>query len=281
MTIIFDKRQARLNRERAVRHGADFFLFDWAMNQISDRLEIVTRTFDKKLHIGGRGKRLDGAIIMDMAEGLGCDILADEEFLPFPKNTFDLVTSALTFHMTNDLPGALLQICNALKPDGLFLAAMLGGETLYELRDCLARAEIERSGGVSPRIAPFADKPQMGALLQRAGFALPVVDSDILTVTYDSIFALMKDLRQMGEGNAIAARIKHVTRRDAFIRAGELYQRDYADTNGRIRASFEIIFLHGWAPSETQQKPMRPGSAATRLADALGTAEIKTGEKPH
>lgn len=281
MTIVFDRLQIKQQRERAAHHKESFFLFDWAMDQIMDRLAVVTRPFDKRLQIGARGKKMDGAIIMDMAAGHNASLIADEEFLPFGPNTFDLAISALSLQTVNDLPGALLQIRKCLKPDGLFLAAILGGESLHELRDCLARAEMEITGGMSPRIAPFADKPQMGALLQRAGFSLPVVDSDIVTVTYECIFSLMKDLRQMGEGNAIAERMKKISRRDLFVRAGELYKENHAEADGRIRASFEIIFLHGWAPAESQQKPLRPGSATTRLADALGTAEIGAGEKPH
>jgi SAM-dependent methyltransferase len=281
MTIVFDRVKVRRNRERVAQNTDDFFLFNWAADQITERLAIVTRSFDTKLQIGTRGKKFDGAITMDLACGYHAHILGDEEFLPFGANTFDLVLSVLSLHTVNDLPGALVQIKKCLKPDGLFLGAVLGGESLHELRSCLTRAEIELTGGMSPRVAPFTDKPQMGALLQRAGFALPVVDSDIVTVTYESIFALMHDLRKMGEGNAISKKIKTFSRRDLFIRANELYKQDYAEGDGRIRASFEIIFLHGWAPSDSQQKPLRRGSATTRLADFLGTEEIKAAEKPH
>jgi NADH dehydrogenase [ubiquinone] 1 alpha subcomplex assembly factor 5 len=209
------------------------------------------------------------------------DVAADEDFFPFAPCSLNLVVSALNLHTVNDLPGALLQINKSLKPDGLFIAAIMGGETLFELRRCLEEAELELTGGVSPRVAPFADKPQMGDLLQRAGFSLPVVDSDIVTVSYNSIFSLMRDLRRMGEGNATVGRHKTFTPRSLFLRAGEIYAEKFADPDGRIRASFEIIFLIGWAPHTSQQKPLRPGSAKTRLAEFLGTEEIGTGEKPH
>ncbi len=287
MLAVFDRAQIKRQRLRALtsfeKHG---FLFDWATKQMADRLTVVRRQFPLCVQIGVRGKTLtaepfgiEKQIVMDSASG--GDILAEEDFFPFAPQSLDLVVSALDLHTVNDLPGALLQIRQSLKPDGLFIAAIMGGETLYELRQCLAEAELEITGGVSPRVAPFADKPQMGGLLQRAGFSLPVVDSDIVTVTYDSIFPLMHDLRGMGEGNAVAARHKNFTPRKIFLRAGEIYAQKFADPDGRIRASFEIIFLIGWAPHESQQKALRPGTAKTRLADFLGTEEIGTGEKPH
>jgi len=288
MIAVFDRAQIRRQRNRSLSFPPDKnFLFDWTMDQIADRLSVVRRTFPTCVQIGARGKSLSASsfgiesqIITDSVRGLN-HIICEEDFLPFAPRSIDLSVSALSLHTINDLPGALLQINRALKPDGLFVAGMLGGETLHELRLCLAEAEMEISGGISPRIAPFADKPQMGSLLQRAGFALPVVDSDIVTVTYDSIFPLMRDLRQMGEGNAILERIKHFTPRSLFLRAGNLYAEKFAETDGRIHATFEIIFLLGWAPHDSQQKPLRPGSAKTRLADFLNTEEIGTGEKPN
>lgn len=293
MQHVFDRKQIAHQRSRFRTSETDdrYFLFDWTMREITDRLSIVRRNFPACLTIGGRGKAatfpdhgtqaymtLDAATSLLPARG---GIIAEEDFLPIGKQSIDLAVSALCLHTVNDLPGALLQIRESLKPDGLFLAGMFGGETLRELRECLYEAEIELRGRVSPRVAPFADKPQMGSLMQRAGFALPVVDSEILTVTYDNIFALMHDLRMMGEANAVKERTKNFTPRSVFLRAGELYAARHADPDGRIRASFEIIFLLGWAPHETQQKPLRPGSAQTRLADFLGTEEIGTGEKPH
>lgn len=293
MIRVFDRSQiARQRARNAASPASHNFLIDWTMNQLAERLTVVRRDFPVCIQIGARGMALPAdafgiktQIVTDNALPLlrakSNAVLCEEDFFPFGKNSFDLVVSSLNLHTVNDLPGALLQIRNSLKPNGLFVAGILGGETLYELRQCLSEAELEISGGITPRIAPFADKPQMGSLLQRAGFSLPVIDSDIVTVTYDSIFPLMRDLRLMGEGNAVAERQKSFTRRSLFLRAGELYAQKFADPDGRIRASFEVIFLLGWAPHESQQKPLRPGSAQTRLAEFLGTDEIGTGEKPH
>ena len=206
--------------------------------------------------------------------------MADEEALPFRDGSLDLVVSALALQFVNDLPGALIQIRRALKPDGLFLAAMLGGDTLTELRQAFAAAEAEIEGGVSPRVAPFADVREMGALLQRAGFALPVTDVERLTVRYSSPFILMGELRRMGATNVLTERRRTPLRRATLKRMAEIYAQRFADPDGKVRATFEIIWLSGWAPHESQQKPLRPGSAQTRLADALGTREIGTGEKP-
>ena len=207
-------------------------------------------------------------------------VAADEEALPFADGSLDLIVSALALQFVNDLPGALIQIRRALKPDGLFLAALIGGDSLTELREAFAQAESEIEGGVSPRVAPFADVRELGALLQRAGFALPVVDSDRLTVRYESVFALMRDLRRMGATNVLTERRRAPLRRATLQRMAEIYAQRFADPDGRVRATFEIVWLSGWVPHESQQKPLRPGSARQRLADALGTKEIPTGEKP-
>ena len=204
---------------------------------------------------------------------------ADEEALPFRDASLDLVVSALALQFVNDLPGTLIQIRRALKPDGLFLAALLGGDSLIELREAFALAESEIEGGVSPRVAPFADLRDLGALLQRAGFALPVTDIDRVTVRYASPFAVMQDLRRMGAGNILAERRKTPLRRATLRRITEIYAERFADTDGRIRATFEIVWLSGWAPHESQQQPLKPGSARTRLADALRTQEIAGGRK--
>lgn len=284
MISVFDRTKVRRARER--RNGGrdnPYFLFDWSIRQLAERLDVVKREFPLCVRIGARGPSLSASqkeFVTDAAH-LSNDIICEEDFWPFAENSIDLIVSALNLHTVNDLPGALLQFNKSLKADGLFMAAMLGGETLRELRECLSQAEMEISGGMSPRVAPFADKPQMAELLQRAGFSLPVVDSEILTVTYDTIFALMHDLRAMGETNSIAARLKSMSGKQLFIRAGELYAQNHADADGRIRATFEIVFLLGWAPHASQQQPLRPGSAQTRLADALGATEIGTGEKPH
>ena len=207
-------------------------------------------------------------------------VAADEEALPFADASLDLVVSALALQFVNDLPGTLIQIRRALKADGLFLAALIGGDSLSELREAFAQAESEIEGGVSPRVAPFADLREVGALLQRAGFALPVIDSDRLTVRYNSVFDLMRDLRRMGATNSLSERRRTPLKRATLMRMAEIYAARFADADGRLRATFEIVWLSGWAPHESQQKPLRPGSAKTRLADALGTKEIPTGEKP-
>ena len=206
-------------------------------------------------------------------------VAADEETLPFADGSLDLVASALSLQFVNDLPGALIQIRRALKPDGLLLAALIGGDSLRELRDAFAAAESEVEGGISPRVAPFADVRDLGALLQRAGFALPVVDADRLTVRYPSAFALMRDLRHMGATNVLRERRRSSLKRATLERMAQIYAERFADADGRLRATFEIVWLSGWAPHESQQKPLRPGSATHRLADALGTQERSAGEK--
>lgn len=288
MITVFNRQQIARQRERAYSKITDSdFLFRWTMTQIEDRLSIVRKKFPSALQIGCRAPSLQKSDFgmetlrtMDLSLALSPDIVGAEDFLPLAPHSLDLIISALDLHTVNDLPGALLQMRHALRPDGLFVAAMLGGETLYELRQCLMEAEIDILGGTSPRVAPFADKPQMGDLLQRAGFSLPVIDSEIVTVTYESIIPLMKDLRGMGEGNAIAERRKFFTPLSVFTRAGQLYAERFSDPDGRIRATFEIIFLSGWAPHESQQQPLKRGSATTRLAKFLETEEISTGEKP-
>jgi SAM-dependent methyltransferase len=207
-------------------------------------------------------------------------VVLDEEALPFADASLDLVVSALALQFINDLPGVLIQIRRALKADGLFLAALIGGDSLTELREAFAQAESEIEGGASPRVAPFADVREMGGLLQRAGFALPVVDSDRLTVRYATPLALMRDLRRMGATNVLSERRRMPLRRATLQRMTEIYTQRFADADGRLRASFEIVWLSGWAPHESQQKPLKPGSATHRLADALGATEISAGEKP-
>lgn len=279
--FVFDRNKVRQNRNRCAssldQHG---FLIDWSMNQITSRLQDIKRIFPMALQIGCRSNKIDTQefgietlYTLDIAEKLSPDIQADEEFLPFAENSFDIIFSPLNLHTTNDLPGALSQIKRALKPDGLFVAAMLGGETLYELRQIISDAEIKLTNGLTPRIAPFADMQQMGALMQRAGFSLPVIDSEKITVTYDSPFKLMKDLRLMGEGNALIERSKKMSTKEFFAQINSSYLQQHAEDDGRITATFEIIFLIGWSPHESQQKPLRPGSAKMRLSDALKTKE--------
>ena len=260
---VFDRLALKRTRQRAAKRFEDYtFLHDFVHKQIKERLEDIKRDFERPHNI--QHDDFDG----------------DIESLGFEPESKDMITSALNLHSINDLPGALLQIRRALKPDGLFIAAMFGGETLYELRESLMRAELSLKGGASPRVFPFADKQQMGALLQRAGFALPVVDSEIITVTYESMFKLMHDLRGMGESNVIGARSRLNPGKAFFMKAAEYYQDNFAEADGRIKASFEIIFLIGWAPADTQQQPLKPGSAKNRLADALNAQEIKAGDNP-
>ena len=289
---VFDRCRVRRNRERSQKNFKEHsFLFDWAAQEMKDRLAFINRSFSSVLQIGGHTMRaledneqmVGFTAVMDCASFSPKDkrlfVQAEEDFFPFGAGTLDLVLGAMTLHTVNDLPGALIQIRRSLKPDGLFLAAFFGGETLYELRDVLIESEAQTRGGISPRVFPFADKQQAGALLQRAGFALPVVDSEIITVTYPNLFRLMRDLRGMGEGNALRLRDKSFPGKTFFRKAEDLYRQRYSDPDGRIRASFEILFMIGWAPHESQQKPLRPGSAETSLAEALDTMEIKTGDR--
>lgn len=206
-------------------------------------------------------------------------VVSDDEALPFAPGSFDLIASCGVLHSLNDVPGALLQLRQALKPDGLFLGALFGGETLYELRQVLLAAEAEIEGGASPRVAPFAELADAAGLLQRAGFALPVADSEPIHVTYENAFKLMHELRGMGEANMRLDRRRAPTRRATLMRAAEIYTERFAEPDGRIPATFQIFFLTGWGPADSQPKPLRPGSATTRLADALDTTERPLDEK--
>ncbi len=292
--VIFDRALIRERRRRAAALGPATFLLDRVAGDFADRLAAVLRRFELTLDLGTPGEavraalsRLDsiGTIVKtdslspSGAPRAGKLVAADEEALPFGDGTLDLVVSALALQFVNDLPGVFIQIRRALKPDGLFLAALLGGETLTELRQSFAAAESEIEGGASPRVAPFADLRELGALLQRAGFALPVTDVDRLTVRYDSAFELMHDLRRMGATNALRARRHAPLKRATLHRMSEIYAQRFADTDGRLRATFEIVWLSGWAPHPSQQQPLKPGAAKARLADALGTSEISAGEK--
>jgi NADH dehydrogenase [ubiquinone] 1 alpha subcomplex assembly factor 5 len=289
---LFDRRTVRRRRDRAAATLDDHdFLHREIADQLADRLRDVKRNFATALDLGGGHgtTRFDPQpeflVTADLSDRLlrraklPATVTADEEFLPFADSAFDLIASTLALHWVNDLPGALVQIRRALKPDGLFLAAILGGDTLIELRRAFLEAEAETTGGTSPHTSPVADVADAGALLQRAGFALPVVDTDTLTVTYADMFALMRDLRGMGEANSVAARSRTFLRRDTLFAAAARYQELYADEDGRIPATFQIIWMTGWAPHEAQQQPLRPGSGTTRLADALETEELKTGDK--
>jgi NADH dehydrogenase [ubiquinone] 1 alpha subcomplex assembly factor 5 len=291
---IFDRRLIQANLARAARapEGADF-LFRHAAEELVGRLAAINRSFGRVADTGAyhgvmarllRDRAPDMTVLsLSAAPPLAarCPRLravASEEALPLKDASLDLITSVLSLHLVNDLPGALIQIRRALRPDGLFLAALLGGDTLIELRQAFMAAETETIGGVTPRVFPTADVRDMGGLLQRAGFALPVADAERLTVTYSDPLALIRELKAMGAANPLAARSRKPMRRDTLGRALEIYAERFTD-GGRVRASFEIIYLCGWAPHESQQKPLKPGSAAARLADALGTVEIPAGGK--
>jgi SAM-dependent methyltransferase len=292
--IIFDRRLLRARQQRARALGPETFLLDRVAEELAERLMAVLRRFERAVDLGTPTDAVAHAlaasgkvetIVAATPDAAQRDasllrVAADEEALPFADGSLDLVVSALALQFVNDLPGALIQIRRALKADGLLLAALIGGESLSELREAFAQAESEIEGGVSPRVAPFADLRELGALLQRAGFALPVVDSDRLTVRYQSVLALMRDLRRMGATNALSERRRSSLKRATLARMAEIYAQRFADADGRLRASFEIVWLSGWAPHESQQKPLKPGSAARRLADALGTKEQSAGEKP-
>ena len=286
---VFDRDLLRRRRDRqAGGFGAHDFLMAEVAERLLDRLDDVTRSFPLALDLGshdgllarlrhGRGgveTFLQADLSMAMA-GRACltghpAFVADEEWLPVKAAALDLILSNLNLHWVNDLPGALLQIHRALKPDGLFLGAMFGGNTLQELRDCLMRAELAETGGVSPRVSPFADVADAAALMQRAGFALPVVDSETITVTYPNMLKLLADLRGMGEANLVVDRLKRPTRRAVIAHAAALYAQDHAGPDGRLLATFQILFLTGWSPHQSQQQPLKPGSGQTSLTDVFG-----------
>jgi SAM-dependent methyltransferase len=298
--VIFDRICHRAHRSRAAALGPSTFLIDRVAEDLCDRLAAVLRRFEFALDVGtptdavrrvlAASGKVGTIIAADALAGTAAFrhlsdsrgkgeaqlcIAADEEALPLRDASLDLVVSAFALQFVNDLPGALIQIRRALRPDGLFLAALAGSQTLTELRQAFAAAEAEIEDGISPRVAPFSDVRDMGALLQRAGFALPVTDVDRLTARYDSPISLMHDLRRMGATNALVERSRRPLKRATLTRMSEIYAERFADRDGRIRATFEIIWLSGWAPHASQQKPLAPGSARRRLADALGTKETR------
>jgi SAM-dependent methyltransferase len=274
---IFDRRLLRARRARAERLGPATFLLDRVADDLALRLSAVLRRFGCAADLGTPTDAVRRAIAGQV--GVVATVVADEEALPFRDGSLDLVVSGLALQYVNDLPGTLIQVRRALKPDGLFLAALIGGESLTELRQSFAQAEDEIEGGASPRVAPFADLRDLGALLQRAGFALPVTDVDRVTVRYASPLALLHDLRRMGATNGLVERRRTPLRRATLRRMLEIYGDRFADADGRVRATFEIVWLSGWAPHESQQQPLKPGSAKARLADALGAREMPAGEK--
>ena len=257
------------NRDRARKMAAPAtFLQEEAVMEIQERLSLVNKSFIAPAIVTGWPELWDGIVSNAV-------IVSDSETLELEPGAHDLVIHAMSLHWANDPVGQLIQCRRALKPDGFFLGALLGGQTLHELRAVLAESETEILGGLSPRVAPMAEIRDLGALMQRAGFALPVADSHTLNVTYADLFALMRDLRAMGEANALAARLKRPLPRMLFADAAARYCKAFPAEQGRINATFETIYLAGWAPDESQPKPLRPGSATARLADVLGTDETK------
>ncbi|OYX02954.1 MAG: SAM-dependent methyltransferase [Caulobacter vibrioides] len=296
--LLFDR---TLHRQRLDRAAPDFgaadFLKARAAQDVVMRLETILRRFPVAVDLGARNghffkalsesdarANIDTLIETDLSGRMlaGRDttrIVADEERLPFGDATLDLVVSTLSLHWTNDLVGALIQIRRALRPDGLFVGALFGGATLTELRQCLLAAEAELTDGASMRVSPFADAIDAAGLLQRAGFALPVADVDRVKVRYAHPIALLRDLRKMGETSVLLDRSRKPLTRKVLFRAMELYMERFAEADGKVPATFEIVSVTGWAPHDSQQKPLRPGSAKMRLADALGTQEQSTGDK--
>jgi SAM-dependent methyltransferase len=277
--LIFDRDLLLIRQARARGQGAATFLLDRVAEEFAERLSAVLRQFELGADVGTPTDGLQRELKKTGKVRRFIEAPIDDEILRFAEASLDLAVSALALQHVNDLPGMLVQIRLALKPDGLFMGALLCGDTLTELRQAFAQAESEIEGGISPRVAPFADLRDLGALLQRAGFALPVVDSDKLVVRYDSAFGLMRDLRGMGATNVLLERRKTPLRRATLMRMAEIYARRFADPDGRVRATFEIGWMSGWAPHESQQKPLKPGSATQRLADALGTKEMPAGDK--
>lgn len=291
MDHLFDHtllRQRRLRALASSESGADF-LVRRVSEDMAERLSVVERQFEHPVQVHGglphaammmkaTGKTADFKFI-DLCAVPGVDAsiqtFAEPDHVPVEPGSVDLIVSPLALHVTNDTPGVLVQLRRALKPDGLLLAAAPGAGTLGELRESLLAAESELTGGANTRVHPFADIRDYGALLQRAGFALPVADIDDIVVRYANMFALLKDLRAMGMTSILNDRSRKPARKSLFWRAAQIYAERFSDPDGRIRASFPVIHLSGWTPHENQQKPLRPGSAKTRLADALKTPEQK------
>jgi NADH dehydrogenase [ubiquinone] 1 alpha subcomplex assembly factor 5 len=292
---LFDRALLARRRARVAASAAQHdFLLARVAADLAERLAIVRRSFPLAANLGAHHGLVSQAIqgIAGVERVIDVDatpaamlrsatrlrVVAEEDALPFADASLDLVVSGLSLQLVNDLPGALVQIRRALKPDGLLLASLLGGGTLKELREAWLAGEAEISGGASPRVVPFADVRDMGALLQRVGFALPVVDSETVIVTYANPLALMQEIRAMGVSNMLISRRRAPVTRRLLLRAAEIYAERFAGPDGRVPATFEILTLTAWAPDESQPKPLRPGSAQTRLADALGVSERKLKE---
>ena len=288
---VFDRELIKSRRDKTAHNFHDYdFLVREVSNHLIDNLQDIKRSYNTILNMNVSVDQLEeqfqeSLIIHQdlsrpmLAQKSGKRIQADEELFPFKNNSLELILSCLTLHWINDLPGTLKQIFNALKPDGLFLGAMFGGDTLNELRSAMMKAELEIRGGVSPHVSPFVDVRDAGALMQRAGFALPVVNTERITVTYSDAFALMKELKAMGENNALVNRYKGLSSKTMMMETAKIYHEQYANDKGRIPATFDIIYLQGWAPHESQQKPLKPGSAKMSLKDALGKFPPQKSDK--
>jgi SAM-dependent methyltransferase len=292
---LFDRALLRKRRARFAHEvGARENLIAYVAREIAERIEIMLRKFPLALDLGAYhgllGRRV--ADLKSVGEMVYAEsvlayaelcprpaLVCDEDLLPFKDESFNLIVSGLALHRVNDLPGALVQIRRALKPDGLFMAAALGGRALFELREALIEAEGEVTGGASPRVSPFGDVREYGALLQRVGFALPVADIETLEVVYPSPRELMREVRALGGGNVLMARSKAPLSRRTLERAEAIYRERHGTPDGKVTATFEFVFMSGWAPDASQQKPLKPGSASHRLADALHTKERSAGDK--
>jgi NADH dehydrogenase [ubiquinone] 1 alpha subcomplex assembly factor 5 len=293
-TALFDRQAWRLHRDRMARCRPVDFLHEAAAERLVDRLDAITRAFPVALDLGTHCGTLYRALqrrpgtervitadpsVACLEQQEGRRVAADPELVPFADGSFDLATGVLALHWVADLPGALVQLRRTLKPDGLLLMAMLGGNTLCELRAVLLEAELLEEGGASPRVSPMTELADVAALLQRAGFAMPVADAETIVVTYRDLLALLRELRGMGEANALTLRRRTPLRRGTLARAAALYEARYGGGDGRIGATFEILWLTGWAPAAGQPKPLLPGSATHRLAAALGSVERPAGDR--
>jgi SAM-dependent methyltransferase len=272
---LFDRALLARREVRALSLGAEVFLINRVLDELEERLGAVKRRFGDVVDVWTPTEELQIRLYRNLGVPIRRMAVLSEwinEALPLSPQSLDLAVSALALQFVNDLPGVLAQVRRALKPDGLLLAAMIGGDSLIELRQAFAAAEAECEGGVSPRVAPFADLRDVGALLQRAGFALPVTDVDRVVVRYANAFALMQDIRRMGAANVLIERRRTPSRRSTLLRMAEIYAERFADADGRIRATFDIIWLSGWAPHASQQQPLKPGSAKASLAEAVKKA---------
>jgi len=292
---LFDRSLLRSRRARFAHEiAAREFLIAHVAREIAERIEMMLRDFPRALDLGAYHGLLGRTVAalpsvgeVTYAESVfayaaRCPrpaLVCDEDLLPFKDGSFNLIVSGLALHRVNDLPGSLIQIRRALRPDGLFLGACLGSRALIELRECLIEAEDETEGGASPRVAPFGDVRSYGALLQRAGLALPVADAEELTAVYASPRALMREVRALGGGNVLVARKRTPLPRRTLLRAEEIYRTRYGTPDGKVTATFQFVFMSGWGPDASQQKPLHPGSARSRLADALQTEEHSAGDK--